>query len=232
MIVTDFTTLQISGSKTASFLNQLCTKPIASQLDDDIYAAFLNKAGRVVFDAYIRPIDHENAWVILPKCMLNIAKTHLNQYAPFSRIKITELQHAWEAITCITPTSTHLPFQLQCTTATEADKASWLREEIKHGIPRIRIGHQERHTAHTLDLHHLNAISFQKGCYLGQEITHRTEMRGNVKKGLYRGKTKHKEALLLTSAHQITANNLYIVDHKLAQNITTLTRLYLPKDKL
>jgi folate-binding Fe-S cluster repair protein YgfZ len=37
---------------------------------------------------------------------------------------------------------------------------------------------------HELDLHHLNAISFDKGCYTGQEIIARMHYRGKLKNRL------------------------------------------------
>jgi folate-binding Fe-S cluster repair protein YgfZ len=38
-----------------------------------------------------------------------------------------------------------------------------------------------------LNLHNIGAVSFKKGCYLGQEIVARMQYRGELKRKLYRG---------------------------------------------
>lgn len=68
--------------------------------------------------------------------------------------------------------------------------AGFLRAaKIRAGIPEILALHSEKFTPHMLNLDLLGAISFDKGCYVGQEVVARTEKLGSSKRRLmrYRG---------------------------------------------
>jgi folate-binding protein YgfZ len=74
------------------------------------------------------------------------------------------------------------------------------------------------------------AVCATKGCYLGQEITHRTAHKGQVKKGLYRGPTIPSDDLsipqpLISSVHP-NALSLYVLEHQDATRHPALTRVY------
>ena len=60
---------------------------------------------------------------------------------------------------------------------------------IRAGIPEITEPHSEKFTPHMLNLDLLGAISFDKGCYTGQEIVARTQNLGSSKRRLMRYRT-------------------------------------------
>lgn len=62
----------------------------------------------------------------------------------------------------------------------------WKLEDIKAGIPNIYLKTQEAFIPQSLNLDLINAISFKKGCYTGQEIVARTHYLGKVKRRMYR----------------------------------------------
>src|SRR5690606_33636323 len=66
------------------------------------------------------------------------------------------------------------------------DSTSWRLQEIRAGQPSIYPETRELLIAQMLNLDTLNAISFKKGCYTGQEIIARLHYRGTVKRRLYR----------------------------------------------
>ena len=73
-----------------------------------------------------------------------------------------------------------------------ADRASaevLLAAKIRAGIPEIGEGLSEKFTPHMLSLDLLGAISFDKGCYTGQEIVARTQNLGRSKRRLMRYST-------------------------------------------
>ncbi len=57
-----------------------------------------------------------------------------------------------------------------------------LRETISNGVPWIGHEQSEKFTPHMLNLDRLNALSFDKGCYTGQEIVARTHYKGESKR--------------------------------------------------
>ena len=60
----------------------------------------------------------------------------------------------------------------------------WRRARIRAGQPDIDATNAERFTPHMLNLDRLDALSFDKGCYTGQEVVARTEHLGKVKRRL------------------------------------------------
>ncbi|MFQ5546928.1 MAG: YgfZ/GcvT domain-containing protein [Woeseia sp.] len=67
---------------------------------------------------------------------------------------------------------------------TDLDLVSGAR--IRAGVPEILGGMSEKYTPHMLNLDLLGAISFDKGCYTGQEVVARTEHLGSSKRRLMR----------------------------------------------
>lgn len=72
----------------------------------------------------------------------------------------------------------------------EPASADFLRgTKIRAGIPEILELHSESFTPHMLNLDLLGAVSFDKGCYTGQEVVARTENLGSSKRRLMRYST-------------------------------------------
>lgn len=72
----------------------------------------------------------------------------------------------------------------------DAAPAEHLRNaKIRAGIPEITEQHSEKFTPHMLNLDLLGAISFDKGCYTGQEVVARTQNLGRSKRRLMRYRT-------------------------------------------
>lgn len=66
----------------------------------------------------------------------------------------------------------------------------WHLAEIRAGMPRIVAATQEAFTPQMVnyELEAVGGVSFQKGCYPGQEIVARTQYLGKVKRRMYRAK--------------------------------------------
>ena len=67
-----------------------------------------------------------------------------------------------------------------------APHAAWHRADIAAGLPRIYGATQGEFVAQMLNLDVLEGISFNKGCYTGQEVIARAHFRGRVKRRLQR----------------------------------------------
>ncbi len=85
--------------------------------------------------------------------------------------------------------------------------------KIRAGIPEITERHSEKFTPHMLNLDLLGAISFNKGCYTGQEVVARTQNLGSSKRRLMRYRTDGAVAAgeKLSDAEQIVGEiiNVY-----------------------
>ena len=69
---------------------------------------------------------------------------------------------------------------------TPAGLHCWQWQEIREGIPTIQPETQEAFVPQMINLDRIGGISFQKGCYPGQEIVARTQYLGKLKRRLYR----------------------------------------------
>lgn len=66
-----------------------------------------------------------------------------------------------------------------------AGAGAWIREDVLAGIPLITKTIQDEFIAQMLNYEILGGVSFQKGCYPGQEIVARTQYLGKLKKRMY-----------------------------------------------
>lgn len=64
----------------------------------------------------------------------------------------------------------------------------WLLSEIQAGIPDLRVATQEAFIPQMTNLQALKGVSFNKGCYTGQEIVTRLQHRGKLTKPMYLAK--------------------------------------------
>jgi folate-binding protein YgfZ len=69
------------------------------------------------------------------------------------------------------------------------ETASWRLANIRAGLPSIWPETYELFIPQMLNLDLLGAISFSKGCYVGQEIIARTQNLGRIKRRMYRFRT-------------------------------------------
>lgn len=66
------------------------------------------------------------------------------------------------------------------------DELCWRSALIRSGNVRIDVDNSEKYTPHMLSLDLAGAVSFDKGCYTGQEVVARTEHRGRSRRRLAR----------------------------------------------
>lgn len=88
-------------------------------------------------------------------------------------------------------------------------------ELIRRGVAEVRAATVEEFIPQMFNLDQVDAISFKKGCYTGQEIVARMQYLGKLKKHLYRGK--------ITDASLPVGAPLHAADHAEAQGVVVLS---------
>lgn len=78
--------------------------------------------------------------------------------------------------------------------ATRAGTAAWQLAMIRAGLPLITAATQEEFVAQMLNFELIGGVSFNKGCYPGQEIVARMQYLGKLKKRMYRVRVAGGEA--------------------------------------
>lgn len=154
-------TLECSGIGAKSFLQgQLTCNMNDLKENQPQLTACCNLQGRVIFTGYVTVQNEQCFLLSIPESMKNIVVSHLEKYARFSKCIINDVG------------ATH-PCPPEFT-----DKKSILLKSI----PTIYPETSEQIIAQRLNLHLIDgAISFKKGCYLGQEIISRLHFKGTLK---------------------------------------------------
>ena len=73
--------------------------------------------------------------------------------------------------------------------ARQASAGAWRLADICAGVPRVTARSSDAFLPQMLNLDRFRAVSFEKGCYVGQEIVARAQHLGRVKRRLYVGRT-------------------------------------------
>lgn len=154
--------LKISGSQAANFLQGQLTCNVADASHTPILGAHCNREGRLVSLFYLYRINDE-FYLVMDSKMVTITEAALKKYAVFFKILIEDI-------------SKDNPAHIKLFD----DEAL-----IEQGIPVIYPETSSQFLPHDLNLHLLNGISFDKGCYTGQEIIARMHYRGKLKNFLY-----------------------------------------------
>lgn len=186
--------LEIRGEDARNFLQGLVTNDI-SQLSpiSALYAALLTPQGKIVCDFFL----YESGLSVLLDCARSRAadlQRRLSRYRLRARLEIVPREewkivagtnrgqadeHAWTD-----PRHTALGWRK----LRHGDAAACLPMNAYHerrldlGIPEGDDFGSERMFALDADLEELHAVSFDKGCYVGQELTARMKHRGTARK--------------------------------------------------
>ena len=159
--------VQVQGLDAEKFLQgQLtCDVRLATEHAPPCLSAHCNLKGRVIFTCRLFYSDG-GYFLAMPKSQVETAISSLKKYAAFSKVAICDASKAIKN-----------PLQDQETDDSDACK----RADIASGIADIYPETSGQFTPHELNYHELNGVSFEKGCYIGQEIVARMHYRGKLK---------------------------------------------------
>jgi hypothetical protein len=151
-------TLKITGPDAAAFLQGQLTNDVRRlKREPEILAAWCSPKGRVIWFGTIRPIESGFGLSVPADRAEDIAR-RLTMFRFRSKVEIEAVDEG-----------------------ETADPASL----VETGHPYIGAEQSEQFTPHMLNLDLLDAISFDKGCYTGQEVVARMQYLGKLKRRMY-----------------------------------------------
>lgn len=162
-------TLLVSGSDARAFLQGQLSADIDALKPSCALPASCNSAqGRV--QAVLWLVERSDGIaLILPPSMTERIATRLRKYVLRSKVKIDPL-----------PAAVELP------EPHAYREQNWRLAGIRAGLPQVYPETYETFVAQMLNLDLLGGVSFEKGCYTGQEIIARTHFRGAIKRRMFR----------------------------------------------
>lgn len=201
--------LKITGVDTKKLLQGQLTCDVEKiQPNQCCVSAHCNSQGRMISLFHLLRKD-EDYYLLLPRTMVEIAFNALKKYSPFYKTQLNDVSKSiscvgykgnfksqYKCFTVSLPESHHFilgekNFIEEITTELKQDpllqkNTDWHYLTIHQGIPTIYPETSGKFLPHEINLHTINdAISFDKGCYTGQEIIARMHYRGKLKKRLH-----------------------------------------------
>lgn len=199
--------VRISGHDSLRFLQALVTSDLHSICPPNIPSspsAFLNARGRLVFGTFLYRLQDSLYLIDLPKTSVASLIAHLTRARLRAKVDIVDVSDQYD-VHVLTQKPTNLPLPnnsyifpdsrlsqlgFRAIVAPDFDGFNHLpyqpeqvytRWRILHGVPD---DNDFNDTPLPLDLalHLLNGVSFEKGCYLGQELTARSHFTGVLRK--------------------------------------------------
>ena len=195
-LLKDRTIIEISGQDRQEFLQGLITNDIKFATSKNmIYSAFLNGAGRFFVDFFIHEIDEK----YILDCHIFEADEiikKLNLYKLRSQVEIKKNQNLFvifntESLGFNDSRATDFGYRFY---VDQADLKNYETQNlIFYHQRRINFKIPEGYYDLTKDKSYIfefgfdnfNAISYQKGCYVGQETTARNHYRGQLRKKIF-----------------------------------------------
>lgn len=202
--------IKISGNDAKKFLQgQLTCNVEAITTENSCMGAHCNPQGRIISLFYLFQFQ-QSYYLLMPLRMIPLAIKALKKYAVFFKTEISDASNEMLAAGCENmetkqidmqhlvriPLTSHSSRFIIAGETSAINKIiekisekmlleQWKQLNIRDKIPELYPETSEKFLPHEINLIQLNAISFDKGCYTGQEIIARMHYRGKLKSQLY-----------------------------------------------
>jgi folate-binding protein YgfZ len=194
-LLPDRTVVAVSGEDAREFLQGLITNDIHKvTAEKAVFAALLSPQGKFLYDFFI--IAHDGKFLLeTDKAGVPELIKRLTMYKLRSRVEISEMpeiQVAWSKsqvsgnIVYADPRLPEMGFRIIGKNLNAASNDEYDKNRISLGIPeggKDLIYNKSFPMQWAYDK--LNAIDFNKGCYVGQEVTARSKHIGTMRKAPY-----------------------------------------------
>lgn len=148
-------TLRVTGPDAAEFLQGQLTNDLRRlETETEMLAAWCNPKGRVIWFGTVWPVE-SGFGLSVPSDLAEEIARRLTMFRFRSKVEFAVVDEG------------------------QTVDPGFL---VEHGYPYIGRGQVEQYTPHMLNLDLLGAVSFDKGCYTGQEIVARTHYKGATKR--------------------------------------------------
>ncbi|HEY1632283.1 MAG TPA: hypothetical protein VGF56_13280 [Rhizomicrobium sp.] len=194
----DRAVIALTGPETRGFLQGLITNDIEKLAPGvALYAALLTPQGKILYDflltegdgAVLIDIAADSRDALLKRLKMYRLRAQVDIEARDQLVVMTGLDepHARQGVTFDDPRHPGLPRRTLGARAEMPDapsQAAYHALRLELGVPEGRDFGVDRMFALDAGLDELHAVSFAKGCYVGQELTARMKHRGTARKRL------------------------------------------------
>ena len=206
IIIHHLTVIKISGIDALTFLQGQLTSDLSKTSSQPI-ACYCSRKGRIIAIVYIGQVEND-FYLWLPTELSELVIKQLKKYSIGTKVLIQRLDvmplalpetappELSSALLQNTPISKLFDWQLSFIDETHLKELPailkqhnyhlvgdliWHQIQLKNKVPSIYRSTVNQYLPHDLELHSQNAISFDKGCYIGQEIIARMHYKAKLK---------------------------------------------------
>ena len=176
--------LSLRGPDAASFIQgYLTTDATKIEIDCAYPTALTNLAGRVVANGWVYG-ESSAIHLVIHDSVVDKIREHLRKYLLFAVSQFdSEVLQSGITDKAIPEGITLMPFRWGLQLGKRTEVNLW-HLSVKEKFPLVTKSTSESFLPQMLGITQHGAVSFTKGCYLGQEIVARAEHRGTVKRQL------------------------------------------------
>lgn len=201
--LTDYGILSVSGEDADSFLQGQLTCDVRKLDQEDwLYGAHCDPTGKAFSNFWL--LRHDSAiLLVMHQSALEGSLTQLKKYGVFSKVDIEDVSKNWHLIGFIgseakkalpaDSLALHLgqqPDQFivlsRQEVSTDYPQPFWDALEIERVRPQLTLENSQAFVPQMLNIQAWDGISFDKGCYIGQETIARMKYLGKQKRALFR----------------------------------------------
>ncbi len=230
-----------------------------------VYGLWLTQKGKVLADSFVVRTGEESFWVGSYACEGAVIRERLERYIIADEVEIADETADWWGVTLFTDAdretverqlppgllfpgrrdhaqhwewvgtrddAERLKAKLDSACALSAEEM--LRRRIRAEIPAVPVEMGENDLPNEGGLDR-DAVSFNKGCYLGQEVMARLKAMGKVRRKLMRvrggGKPPELPALLFAGERKVGELRSWVAVEGGFEGLAMITLMHLPEDK-
>lgn len=188
-VLPDRAVVEVAGPDAASFLQGLITNDIEKASGEAIYAALLTPQGKIIHDFLVAPIEGGYRLDCAKAAAADLA-ARLKKYKLRAKVTITERTDltviaASEPLNegFADPRLSALGFRAAKANTTTADNAAaYHTHRMALGVPDSSDIPPETLFPLDCNFEELHGVDFEKGCYVGQELTARMKHRATARR--------------------------------------------------
>jgi len=199
-ILTDRVIVEVYGEDSMNFLHNLTTNDIKKH--DYCYTFALTNQGRYLFDFFILKLSPTSFYIDISASQVDLFNTHLMMYKLRAKVAMQDLSDVYQLVyskqklefntikSVKDPRYNKLGFRSIVTKNSLLDKGMkglYLNDKYNFAIVD---GVEDLIYNKSIPIEYgceeLNALSYTKGCYIGQEVISRTKYQGVVRKKIFK----------------------------------------------
>ncbi len=194
-----FTLIQVTGEKAQVFLQgQLtCDMRLLSEHGSSSLAAICDPKGRMIANFWVVNF-HQDYLLILPRSLSDTLINHLSKYAVFSKVHVTRYSgdlkiyasHHHQAnkniiVVNFKNSNRNIVLTTEIFSTVSDDESVFRTDNIREQFCILYPETSLLFIPQMINLQNWGGVSFEKGCYVGQEIVARTQHLGTLKRHLH-----------------------------------------------